>query len=438
MSAMVRIADGSPVWISQAIVPSRDTVVSPGMSPQVAAVNVNSTDVFVYVEVENTGTEDVGVCPCSVQLPAAWSGPQAFSGFLDSTTQSLMDARGAFVFEARPPGAGADRITGPGLSYGFPFGSGRRAWGWSPDGRMFAYVFQRAAQVGNWEMGVIALQPVLRTDGTTVSPGQPYLTIGGGRFHGAWTQNEFGWAGSRAVVAHAPASTVNPAAAPVEAELTVVCPLAGEQVNWSARKSFFGGAVDWEPLVSPCGSHVAIVPRILQPGAPQQVIELVRTATAQVVGFRRNNAAIAALSVLIDSPSITTWQSGANGVDVVREPAPAAATTVDDPECTAVDIGVVVRVDRVKASTLPSANLGVRPVGLSVVGPLSAGQSRWVQVTNGSGWANQSEPHWCLLAQAYTADGVTVPRPWFGDNVNPPPFPVALDNCAQRNIEIAP
>jgi hypothetical protein len=440
MPATLRIADGTPVWISQAIIPSKDTVVSPGTSPQIAAVNVNSTDVFVYVNVENPGTVDVGLCPCSPPLPAAWGSPQAFSGFLDSTTQSQTDTRGAFTFEARPDAAGGDRITGPGgLSYPFPFGSGRRAWGWSPDGRMFAYVKHGGTAVGAWGMGVIALQPVTRSDGTTVPFG--YLTVAGGAFHGAWIQDRFGWAGSQAVVAHAPAPTeitfLNPTGAPLEAELTVVCPLAGEAVNWSAKKSFFAGAVDWVPLVSPCGSHVAIVPRILQAGAPPQVIVLVETASAQVVDFRLNNAALGTLLVVISNPSITTRQAGAGGVDILRGPA-ATVTYADDPECTKVNTGVIVRVDRVKASTLPTANLGVRPVGVSAGGPLSAGQSRWVQVANASDWVNQSEPHWCLLAQAYTADGTAVPRPWFGDHASPPPFPVALENCAQRNLEILP
>jgi hypothetical protein len=141
--------------------------------------------------------------------------------------------------------------------------------------------------------------------------------------------------------------------------------------------------------------------------------------------------------VLISNPSITTRQAGANGVDILRGPA-ATVTTVDDPECTQVNSGTLVRVDRVKASTLPTANLGVQAVGLSNAGPLSVGQSRWVQVANANGWVNQSEPHWCLLAQTYTADGTTVARPWFGNYNLPPPFPVALENCAQRNIHILP
>jgi hypothetical protein len=89
---------------------------------------------------------------------------------------------------------------------------------------------------------------------------------------------------------------------------------------------------------------------------------------------------------------------------------------------------------------LPTANLGVLPVGTAALGVLRQGQSAWVQVpnTNASGWANQSERHWCLLAQAYTADGTTIPRSWNGQASNPPPFPVTLQNSAQRNIEILP
>lgn len=96
----------------------------------------------------------------------------------------------------------------------------------------------------------------------------------------------------------------------------------------------------------------------------------------------------------------------------------------------------MVRVDRVKSTTLPSANLGVLPVGTAVLGKLQVGKNIWVQVPNQNGWANQSEKHWCLLAQAYTVDGATVPRPWDGQATNP--FPIANENCAQRNIEINP
>src|SRR5947208_2834197 len=104
MSVILRTKDGSPAWVSSSIVPSRDKVVSSASGPHLATVQVNSADVFVYVNVENPGTVDLGLCPCSAQLPAAWARAPAFSGFLDSTTQSPTDTRGAFVFHASPGG----------------------------------------------------------------------------------------------------------------------------------------------------------------------------------------------------------------------------------------------------------------------------------------------------------------------------------------------
>lgn len=466
MSAQLRIQDGNPVWLSASIVPSRDTVVSPNSSPSLATIQVNSTDVFVYVKVENPGTVDLGLCPCSAQFPAVWASAPVFSGFLDSTTQSLTDSHGAFVFEARPLAQGADRITGPGLNTGLPFGNGRRTWGWSPDGRMFAYVFETenspsAAGESTWVMGVIALQPITLSDGTTAAIGVP-LAEARGTFDGRWTENQFGWAGSQAVVAHGAAWDMFAhffLGTPNGAVVTIVCPLYNDASNtnfppggatWSGTKSFetviigtppftppipHQDRVDWMHLVSPCGSYVAIVPRILDTSAPPQTIVLVSTTNAQEVKFRQNNVPLDIISTGAN-PSITTNSHTALGVTIDR--GNGATTDVDDPDCTFVGDGVLVRVDRVKASTLPSANLGVLPIGSAVLGALRQNGFSWVQVPNQNGWANQSENHWCLLAQTYTIDGITVPRPWNGQATNPPPFPIANENCAQRNIEINP
>ena len=85
MAAGLRIQDGTPIWASQAILPSRDTVVSPGSSPTLAAIQVSSTDVFVYVRVDNVGTVDLGVCACS-PVPAPWTRVALFQGFHASPT----------------------------------------------------------------------------------------------------------------------------------------------------------------------------------------------------------------------------------------------------------------------------------------------------------------------------------------------------------------
>jgi hypothetical protein len=464
MPAQLRIQDGNPVWLSASIVPSRDAVVSPNSSPRLATVQVGSTDVFVYVDVENPGTVDLGLCPCSAPVPAAWVSPPAFSGFLDSTTQSLIDNNGAFVFEARPFGQGGDRITGPGgFNKGLPWGNGRRTWGWSPDGRMFAYVFETgnspsSSGESSWSVGVIALQPITLLDGTIAPIGAP-LAVAIGSFDGVWTQAQFGWAGSQAVVAHGGAWDSFAhffLGAPNSEVVTIVCPLAPPAslpggAIWSGTKSFstvitgtppyptpipHQDRVNWMYLVSPCGSYVAVVPRILDPSAPPQTIVLVATANAQEVTFRRNNVGVLAITGTGTNPSITTNMHAALGVTI--NTGDGTTVDVDDPECTFVGGGVIVRVDRVKASTLPTANLGVLPIGTAVLGAVLQNGFRWVQVPNQNGWANQSEKHWCLLAQAYTGDATTIPRAWDGQATNPPPFPIANENCAQRNIEIDP
>jgi hypothetical protein len=65
MVAHLRIEDGNPVWLADSVRPSRDLMVSVAMPPTIAAINAISTDVFVYVKTENTGTEDLGVCGCT-------------------------------------------------------------------------------------------------------------------------------------------------------------------------------------------------------------------------------------------------------------------------------------------------------------------------------------------------------------------------------------
>jgi hypothetical protein len=160
---------------------------------------------------------------------------------------------------------------------------------------------------------------------------------------------------------------------------------------------------------------------------------MISTATAAQIQFKQNNLPIS-ISSTGASVSLTTTAHTAKGVTV--NTGNGTTVAVDDPDCASVGGGVTVRVDRVKASTLPSANLGVVAVGSADISQLLIGKSAWVQVPNTAGWANQSEPHWCLLAQAYTSDGTTVPRAWNGQMTAPPAFPVANENCAQRNIEI--
>jgi hypothetical protein len=162
-----------------------------------------------------------------------------------------------------------------------------------------------------------------------------------------------------------------------------------------------------------------------------------------LTSFKQNNVST---SVTITgpnppNPTITTKSHGANGVEIFTGTGTGTVNVmVDDPDCTGVvGGGVLARVDRVKASTLPTANLGVQGVGVSLASLIKGGQSKWVQVPNQnvSGWANQGEPHWCLLAQAYTQDLTTIQRPWNGQATSPLPFPIGLVNCAQRNVMIS-
>lgn len=429
MSAKLKIQDGNPVWLSQSIVPSRDTVVSPNASPSLATVSVSSSNVFVYVKVENTGTVDLGACTCASTGP--WQPPQFFTGFLanaNGTSPPL--TQGGFTFSATPNG---DTLSGNGINHSFGFSAtGRRAWAFSPDGRYFAYI--SSANGPDWNLTVIALQAYTRSDGSAVAKGQVAVTASG-LYAGTnplqyWNNANFGWAGSRSVIASGAYAGGSGFLA------SLACPEAPANANtWGQLFPSFPGQVDWKFLISPCGSAVAFAPRLLNAGAPPQNFFQVDATTAKEIPFRKNNAPTSVASTGANV-SLTTTAHTANGVTI--NTGNSTLVTVDDPDCTLVGGDVTVRVDRVKASTLPSANLGVMPIGTGATGVLRVGEKKWVQVPNQNGWANQSEKHWCLLAQAYTADGTTVPRPWNGQLNNPPPFPVTAENCAQRNIEINP
>ena len=124
MTAKLLIKDGNPIWLSASIVPSKDLMVSPGSSPSLAAINVNSTDVFVYVKVENTGTVDLGGCTCSAI--GAWAAPVLFQNFLGNLTTTKTQTQGGVTFTATSLG---DSISGSGINFNFGLSaSGRRAW----------------------------------------------------------------------------------------------------------------------------------------------------------------------------------------------------------------------------------------------------------------------------------------------------------------------
>lgn len=428
MAAKLLIRDGNPVWASTSIVPSRDTVVSPTMGPSVATPTVTSSDVFVYVKVENPGTVDFSTCTCTAT--GAWTRPVLFQKFFNSTTQSTSDTQGGMTFQATPT---SDSISGGGVNFQFGLsGSGRRAWAWSPDLRYFAYV---GSPNGNdWTLTIVALQPITRSNGTTIAKNAVAAT-GNGIFAGSnaiqwWNNANFGWAGSHAVM------TSGAYAGGSNAILrSLVCPEAPNPDTWSELVATFPGQIDWVDFVSPCGGTVLFAPKKLNNTAPPQSFFWVSTATAKVVPFRKNNGTTSIETTGLNV-AVRTVAHAANGIEI--NTGNGTLVLVDDPDCTFVPGGVQVRVDRVKASTLPSANLGVVGIGTSVLGALAKNATQWVQVANQNGWANQNERHWCLLAQAWSVDGTTIPRPWNGQAASPPAFPVAKDECAQRNIEILP
>lgn len=428
----LRIQDGNPIWLSTSIVPSRDIIISPNSSPNLATIQVNSNDVFTYVKVENPGTIDLGDCTCN--NVGTWTTAIPFQGFLDNPAGQVSDTQFGFTFTASPTG---DVIGIPGstplLALVAP-PSGRRAWAWSPDGKIFAYVATNN-NTPFWYLYIVALQNLTRLDGTTLIPG--HILTSQGQFAGpnplqSWTNGNFGWASSKAVVAKGPAMGTGG-----DIDFRVVCPYA---ISLSGGTlSNYGGDVDWGFLVSPCGSAVALVPKILYPLGSRlpPAFDLITTANATRTQFRLNNVPLANLVSTGATPSINTVDHTAGGVSI--DTGNGTIVSVDDPDCTLDGGGIVVRVDRVKASTLPTANLGVLPVGTAVLGVLRQNEFSWVQVPNQNGWANQSEKHWCLLAQAYTVlIAPTIPQAWNGQATNPPPFPIANENCAQRNIEISP
>lgn len=418
MSADLHIEDGTPGWLSPSIVPSRDTVQPTSAPPLLATVHPSSNNVFVYVLVENNGTVDLGGCGCASL--GAWAVSVPFAGYLSNKSLSKTDSSAGVTFKASPAGdslsGGVTRV----LSSSVPF---CRAWGWSPDGRYFAYASSTSGP--DWSLTIISLQNTTRSDGTLVSKGQLAATTNG-VFIGAFSPTTFGWAGSRAVVSSGKNN--------VGIARTVLCPEAPGGTSWGETVPDFPGQLDWANLVSPCASVIAFVPKILVAAFGSRNAYLVSVTQAAITPFKKGNVPTT-VTISGPNPTINTVGHTANGVSIVTG---GGTVTVDDPDCTGVTIGITVHVDRVKASTLPSGNLGVVSVGTAIAGPLAVGAKRWVQIPPPAGWANQSETHWCLLAQAYTTDKVAIPVAWNGQAPSPSSFPQSLDNCAQRNIDIVP
>jgi hypothetical protein len=446
MAAEVSIDHGVPYWLSSSIVPSKDLPQSITTAPTLASVNVNSTDVYVYVKVENTGTQDLGVCTCT--NTGAWNAVVSFT-----------DAENSINVNTRPSPNGLqsirlDATNGDVLLIGgnsHPLSGGaipnphHRAWGWSADGRFLGYVrtlTMSPTMDSSWKLSIFALQPFTDSEGTVFSPGAEIVSNSGPLW--TWTNFFFRWAGSNAVLALGP----NDPDRPLQAnnadilEWYALCPSApASNKVWHMlaphKFTTTGTLSSWLYVVSPCASFVAFMAKMSAGQTNMVLLSAEQGATAQ---FKSNNVP-RTVATNGPFPSISTAAHTANGVTVkLGDGVTMSTIQVDDPECTALPDTVQVTVDRVKASTLPTANLGVMSVGQASAGPLVTGHFKWVQVPNQNVnlWANQGEQHWCLLAQAFTADGTTILRPWDGQAASPPSFPNADKNCAQRNVMISP
>ena len=458
MVAIVEIRDGNLFRLSPSIVPSKDLVLTTMMPPSFAAPTLNSADIFVYVNVYNPDVSvDLGVCNCTTS--GLWAKAVNFDA---AAFGGLYGGPNPFTTPATPAGFKIefDRVNGDKLLQGAvtfaalntvpmppPATAPSRAYAFSPDGRFLAYAVSinltAPGAPSPWLLSIFALQPFSRADGTMVTPGSVIVSKQSSTSW-KWTASNFLWVGSSAVLASGPVDYEKPAVNS-QLEWNLLCPSAPAASSvWSFMSPWPTiptnaagvpqGALDsWLYLVSPCESVIAFAPNVT--GQATCDFVLVSLSTALKISFTQNNAPITVTAHKV-SPSITTTTHTANGVRIDR--GSHDFILVDDPECTAVTPTTVqVVVDRVKASTLPTANLGVVAVGQASAGPLKVGDSQWVQVPNVMGWANQGEPHWCLLAQAFTQDGTTIPRPWNGQATSPPPFPIHDPNCAQRSIMIS-
>jgi hypothetical protein len=429
MAPKLKIEHGNPNFRSPSIFPSFDTPQSPSTPPSLAAIKINSKNLFVYVKVENTGTVGFGGCQCPAALPAAWPSRVQFGMSISGAAATASQSSGGFTFKAAPS-TGGDRIVGPGLpsATGVFFGaqSSTRAWAWSPDGRLFAYAYSNSGS--NWFLKIVALQNFTRADGSIASPGTLLVNGSAGGFSVPWDKMNFGWAGSKAVVAKGPGFS-----GPTSALAYVACPASAGGAVYSVGVSMIPAQLDWDFLSSPCGWMVALMPRV-SGGTIAPFIQAISTRTAQSVGFKQGNLP-KSVSVSKTTATITTQHQSAFGV--VIGGIPGSPILIDDPDCTFVAGGVVARVDRMKVSSLLAPTGGVVSVGQSAASILAAGESRWLQVPNVNplGWANQGESHWCLVAQAFTTDG-QVPQPWNPSVPSVPQFPNWLENCAQRNVDI--
>jgi hypothetical protein len=221
-----------------------------------------------------------------------------------------------------------DLLTGGGINKQFGISaSKRRAWAWSPDGRFFAYV--SSANGPDWNLTIVALQEIRRSDCSIVSKGNVAATASGIFASGQsplqdWNNSNFGWAGSKAV-------SISGAYAGGSGILrSLACPEAPTSSNfWSELIPDRAGQIDWVYLISPCGLAVAFTPKKLNASAPPLDFLLVSTTSAQQTHFRKNNTTQSIATTGIN-PSITTNSHANNGVRI--DTGNGTTIDVDDPD----------------------------------------------------------------------------------------------------------
>ena len=430
------LPDGTQIWNSPSIIPSTaqlgSTATAPAWADPHSSPAAGAPRVDVYVRVTNTGADEVA-CPTGL-----WLDPADFTGIVLANAAPQTDSQHGWTFTASMAG---DTLTRSGVTVSMPLTtSGRKCWGWSPDGHFFALAYEPSAGAGrNWHLVVVSLQGATRIDGTLLMPGaivaqHPTTATASVAYNAPFDRTIFGWVGSSAIFTHG----VDPAG--TNDTRYLLCFRTHDPATGTPRPPVIDAVpagTTWRYRASPCGSRLAI----LRPttAAAEQDITWLSTETAGPVAARQGGVAVS-VTTNGGAPTITTNAHTALGVSVFQ--GSGAPTLIDDPDDTRVFGGLTVHVDRVKASTLPSANLGVRLIGAGIAGVIPQGQSRWVQVPNRVGWNDEGESHWCLLAQGYD-ETAGIQRAWDGQAATPPPFPaqapaVGNERCTQKNIHIAP
>jgi hypothetical protein len=287
----------------------------------------------------------------------------------------------------------------------------------------------------DWHLSIVALDDAVRLDDSLALPAtivQQYpddaTHTGTGVVHYniPFTRQMFGWVGSSAIFTHGDVGTN---------EHRYLFRFRANPVTFGYESVPAGSSP--AIVTSPCGSQLAFV----EAGIP-----ITWWSTRDTVNpFAKRSGSSVTLTPGAGA-SITTNTHTSLGVTVQPVTGPLGPITrIDDPDDTESFGGLTVHVDRVLASTLPTANWGVKLVGAAMAGVIPTGAlpggDYWVQVPNWVGWDRQGESHWCLLAQAYDEKS-GLSRPWNGQVPNPVAFPVSAgpgnERCAQRNINIQP